>query len=149
MGNTEALNLNKLGGTPGVIRTPDPLLRRQVLYPAELRAHNPASFEKEHPLKSISSRTGKSNQESVREKLGRFVSSALPAFWGTQFRAQRSLEAMKAEKRTRPMGCLRPSAASILAGIASEDCAWGRGSSIPPPPGPALVTGIAGIPGPP
>ena len=27
-------------GTPGVIRTPDPLLRRQVLYPAELRAHN-------------------------------------------------------------------------------------------------------------
>ena len=39
MGNTEALNLNKLGGTPGVIRTPDPLLRRQVLYPAELRAH--------------------------------------------------------------------------------------------------------------
>ena len=30
---------NELGGTPGVIRTPDPLLRRQVLYPAELRAH--------------------------------------------------------------------------------------------------------------
>ena len=27
-------------GTPGVIRTPDPLLRRQVLYPAELRAHD-------------------------------------------------------------------------------------------------------------
>jgi len=26
-------------GTPGEIRTPDPLLRRQVLYPAELRAH--------------------------------------------------------------------------------------------------------------
>ena len=31
-------------GTPGVIRTPDPLLRRQVLYPAELRAHT-------HPLR--------------------------------------------------------------------------------------------------
>src|SRR5690242_3110042 len=31
---------NKSGenGTPGEIRTPDPLLRRQVLYPAELRA---------------------------------------------------------------------------------------------------------------
>ncbi len=30
----------KLGnGAPGAIRTPDPLLRRQVLYPAELRAH--------------------------------------------------------------------------------------------------------------
>ena len=28
-----------LSGTPGEIRTPDPLLRRQVLYPAELRAH--------------------------------------------------------------------------------------------------------------
>ena len=33
------LELKKLSGTPGVIRTPDPLLRRQVLYPAELRAH--------------------------------------------------------------------------------------------------------------
>ena len=30
----------ELGGTPGEIRTPDPLLRRQVLYPAELRAHS-------------------------------------------------------------------------------------------------------------
>ena len=34
------LILNGIGGTPGVIRTPDPLLRRQVLYPAELRAHS-------------------------------------------------------------------------------------------------------------
>ena len=33
------LRMNELVGTPGVIRTPDPLLRRQVLYPAELRAH--------------------------------------------------------------------------------------------------------------
>ena len=33
------LILNGISGTPGVIRTPDPLLRRQVLYPAELRAH--------------------------------------------------------------------------------------------------------------
>ncbi len=33
------LILNRIDGTPGVIRTPDPLLRRQVLYPAELRAH--------------------------------------------------------------------------------------------------------------
>ena len=29
----------KLDGAPGEIRTPDPLLRRQMLYPAELRAH--------------------------------------------------------------------------------------------------------------
>gem|GEM_PF-4706237 len=29
-------------GTPGEIRTPDPLLRRQVLYPAELRAQTDA-----------------------------------------------------------------------------------------------------------
>jgi hypothetical protein len=28
-------------GTPGPIRTADLLLRRQTLYPAELRAHNP------------------------------------------------------------------------------------------------------------
>ena len=27
-------------GTPGEIRTPDPLVRSQVLYPAELRAHS-------------------------------------------------------------------------------------------------------------
>jgi hypothetical protein len=26
-------------GAPGETRTPDPLLRRQTLYPAELRAH--------------------------------------------------------------------------------------------------------------
>ncbi len=26
------------GGTPGEIRTPDPLIRSQILYPAELRA---------------------------------------------------------------------------------------------------------------
>ncbi len=26
-------------GAPGEIRTPDPLVRSQVLYPAELRAH--------------------------------------------------------------------------------------------------------------
>ena len=39
MEDRRILILNGLGGTPGVIRTPDPLLRRQVLYPAELRAH--------------------------------------------------------------------------------------------------------------
>ena len=27
-----------LNGTPGAIRTPDPLVRSQVLYPTELRA---------------------------------------------------------------------------------------------------------------
>ena len=32
-------NLKRLGGTPGPIRTADLLLRRQTLYPAELRAH--------------------------------------------------------------------------------------------------------------
>jgi integrase len=35
----EARKVIERNGTPGVIRTPDPLLRRQVLYPAELRAH--------------------------------------------------------------------------------------------------------------
>jgi hypothetical protein len=38
MEDPRILILNGLVGTPGVIRTPDPLLRRQVLYPAELRA---------------------------------------------------------------------------------------------------------------
>jgi Phage integrase family len=37
-GNQEPQVIEKVG-TPGVIRTPDTLLRRQVLYPAELRAH--------------------------------------------------------------------------------------------------------------
>jgi hypothetical protein len=30
---------NLRGGAPGGIRTPDPLLRRQTLFPTELRAH--------------------------------------------------------------------------------------------------------------
>ena len=31
-------NFNELNGAPGKIRTPDPLIRSQVLYPAELPA---------------------------------------------------------------------------------------------------------------
>ena len=31
-------------GTPGKIRTPDPLIRSQMLYPAELRAHTMISI---------------------------------------------------------------------------------------------------------
>ncbi len=44
MEDRRILILNGLGGTPGVIRTPDPLLRRQVLYPAELRAQTRGSL---------------------------------------------------------------------------------------------------------
>ena len=33
-------------GAPGEIRTPDPLVRSQVLYPAELRAHAVIILEK-------------------------------------------------------------------------------------------------------
>ena len=33
-------------GAPGEIRTPDPLVRSQVLYPAELRAHVAIILEK-------------------------------------------------------------------------------------------------------
>ena len=33
------LILNGIAGTPGGIRTPDLLLRRQPLYPSELQAH--------------------------------------------------------------------------------------------------------------
>src|SRR5258706_11553474 len=33
------LSIYSVDGAPGEIRTPDPLLRRQMLYPAELRAH--------------------------------------------------------------------------------------------------------------
>jgi hypothetical protein len=31
-------------GAPGEIRTPDPLVRSQVLYPTELRAHREGEF---------------------------------------------------------------------------------------------------------
>jgi hypothetical protein len=34
-----AAALRKMCGAPGEIRTPDPLVRSQMLYPAELRAH--------------------------------------------------------------------------------------------------------------
>ena len=34
------LKKDKKNGTPAAIRTQDPLLRRQMLYPAELRAHS-------------------------------------------------------------------------------------------------------------
>ena len=37
---------DKLNGAPGEIRTPDPLVRSQVLYPAELRAHASIILEK-------------------------------------------------------------------------------------------------------
>jgi hypothetical protein len=37
---SEVLRLKKKGGAPGEIRTPDLLLRRQSLYPAELRARS-------------------------------------------------------------------------------------------------------------
>ena len=40
MKTERTLQGKNLDGTPGEIRTPDPLLRRQVLYPAELRAHS-------------------------------------------------------------------------------------------------------------
>ncbi len=35
----------KKNGAPGEIRTPDPLLRRQMLYPAELRARSGSGFD--------------------------------------------------------------------------------------------------------
>src|SRR6267143_1975143 len=34
----QVLDSREISGAPGEIRTPDPLLRRQMLYPAELRA---------------------------------------------------------------------------------------------------------------
>ena len=34
-------DLREKNGAPGETRTPDPLLRRQTLYPAELRARRP------------------------------------------------------------------------------------------------------------
>ncbi len=39
-----ALLLRELVGTPGKIRTCDPLIRSQILYPAELRVHTVCNF---------------------------------------------------------------------------------------------------------
>ena len=44
-------NLKGLSGTPGPIRTADLLLRRQTLYPAELRAHSEQQFNCRHNLR--------------------------------------------------------------------------------------------------
>ncbi len=41
---TKKLKTLGISGTPGEIRTPDPLIRSQVLYPAEPRAHNMKHF---------------------------------------------------------------------------------------------------------
>jgi hypothetical protein len=38
-GDSGGTNENEKNGRPGPIRTGDPLLRRQMLYPPELRAH--------------------------------------------------------------------------------------------------------------
>jgi hypothetical protein len=53
--------LNGLTGTPGGIRTPDLLLRRQPLYPSELQAHTVGSVlcgasQVKAPLNSVSTR---------------------------------------------------------------------------------------------
>ena len=38
----------EISGAPGETRTPDPLLRRQTLYPTELRAHGAIYFTIKH-----------------------------------------------------------------------------------------------------
>ena len=45
-----------LNGAPEEIRTPDPLVRSQVLYPAELRARHPYYILKTYRLTSCSIR---------------------------------------------------------------------------------------------
>ena len=40
-GIIEFIQKSKENGAPGRIRTPDPLIRSQVLYPAELPVHSP------------------------------------------------------------------------------------------------------------
>ncbi len=40
-GFSKSFGLNDDDGAPGGTRTPDPLLRRQTLYPTELRALSP------------------------------------------------------------------------------------------------------------
>jgi hypothetical protein len=44
MEEQEMLILKGIVGTPGGIRTPDLLLRRQPLYPSELQAHTRGSL---------------------------------------------------------------------------------------------------------
>ena len=44
------ISSDKLNGAPGEIRTPDPLVRSQVLYPAELRAQIDIILENSHRI---------------------------------------------------------------------------------------------------
>ena len=55
----QAMNLQAFGnnGAPGEIRTPDHLVRSQVLYPAELRAHQGAYYRRWGILRQPENRT--------------------------------------------------------------------------------------------
>src|SRR6266481_7970789 len=44
----QVLDSREISGAPGGNRTPDPLLRRQTLYPTELRAHGAIYFTINH-----------------------------------------------------------------------------------------------------
>src|SRR5215472_91078 len=57
MRRDDLLMTKRLDGTPGEIRTPDPLLRRQVLYPAELRAHDSKAVTFGASFRKVQSRT--------------------------------------------------------------------------------------------
>ena len=62
-------------GAPGEIRTPDPLVRSQMLYPAELRAHsmtqNPSPLHLTSPNRRIRSVFGKRYATRRLNRLGR------------------------------------------------------------------------------
>src|SRR5690606_23897106 len=78
-------------GAPGEIRTPDPRLRRPVLYPAELRARRSGRAVVERPLKAgkITIFSGAGGGEVSRPELAgsQAIEALLPS--SLQGRAQR------------------------------------------------------------
>src|SRR6476661_8127664 len=72
---------DKNDGAPGEIRTPGLLLRRQPLYPAELRAHRDGTLDRV-PFSPANAKPGTAGKAS-REKrcLPRFFFYRLPLWW--------------------------------------------------------------------
>src|SRR3990167_7206912 len=68
-------NIKRIHGAPGATRTPDTLLRRQVLYPAELQARSKSNFYP-LPMLLLAQNAGRISPKFSSAELG--VNSPLP-----------------------------------------------------------------------
>src|SRR5258708_26772367 len=84
----------KGNGAPGQTRTGDPLLRRQTLYPTELRAHGAIYFTIKHLQPLLEKRQFQISVQSVQQRPFRMD------FWGDRSQIQRP--------RPQPSACQSP-----------------------------------------